>query len=776
MTRPLLTILALLLCLADASAGRAEELSRPIPLWPVLYHRSDDRAAETDVLWPFFHYERRDTFSRYDLRPLVSTESDPARDFRKTSFILSLSTYERKGPRTWFHLFPVYWYEREPGYRHTVVFPVYWDIERGADTTFHIWPLFGISRRGNTFAEYSTLYPLFRYSRDTAAGEVSAGYPWPLAAYHRRNGSLEHWFFPLYWRREAGDASEGFTTLYYWKTAPGVSRRGIFPVWHSSRTGMERADLVLPFYFNRETADSRLRFITPFAITRTTPESSADLVIPLYFRYRSATTQARMITPLYFTKRSADSDLSLLLPLYFDRRTKDQELTLGLPCYGRYRSGPFTFATFFPLYYHSEDTELRSEFTYYFPVYGAYRRGETVSKHYVLFPLYSRIRDEELRLSAWDALWPLIHYETSPASTSVRLLPFYWHSRTPERAFTAGLPLYWSFSSGEDRFSLFAPVYAVSRKGDWYRRRFFLGPLYMDTTDARAGLSKQEALFWLYSRKVQADETRTWFIPLYYHRSGADAFRTLWLLPPYVHVKDPEKEWLHLWPLFGRTRNRSYTEYATLWPLFRYGSDPAQDRSMTQFLLYYRARSGQSSDTLLFPLWYHRASPVETIDSSLFLHWYEREAGRERTRFTLLWLVPGTDIAFIRYRRDAGQLRHGVFPLYSYYADGSSDAKRWTFLWPLFSYSSRGEFEQETGFLWKLISYERDDAETMDFRVLWRFIRRSTTRTTSNFELNPFYYFEAEEGKGSYWAILGGLIGVETTPEMKKRYRVFWVF
>jgi hypothetical protein len=75
-----------------------------------------------------------------------------------------------------------------------------------------------------------------------------------------------------------------------------------------------------------------------------------------------------------------------------------------------------------------------------------------------------------------------------------------------------------------------------------------------------------------------------------------------------------------------------------------------------------------------------------------------------------------------------------------------------------------------------VLSYERKDADTMDFRFLWRFIRRSTTKASSNFEFNPFYYYESEEGKGSYWTILGGLFGIETTPEQKKRVRVFWVF
>jgi hypothetical protein len=197
---------------------------------------------------------------------------------------------------------------------------------------------------------------------------------------------------------------------------------------------------------------------------------------------------------------------------------------------------------------------------------------------------------------------------------------------------------------------------------------------------------------------------------------------------------------------------------------------------MAHVLLFYRARQGQTSDTLFFPLWYHHGSPAATLDTSLFLHWYERDESLDRTRLTFFWLIPGTDIALIRYFREGDALKHGVFPLYSYFSDERTDALRWTFLWPLFSYESRGELERETGILWKVISYERKDADTVDFRFFWRFIHRGRTKTSSVFEFNPFYYYESEEGKGSYWAVLGGLFGLETTPEQKEKVRVFWIF
>jgi hypothetical protein len=173
--------------------------------------------------------------------------------------------------------------------------------------------------------------------------------------------------------------------------------------------------------------------------------------------------------------------------------------------------------------------------------------------------------------------------------------------------------------------------------------------------------------------------------------------------------------------------------------------------------------------------WHQEKDENRQRDLTLLLHWYERDETRDETDLSLLWLVP-PKISLFRYNRRGTVAQHRLFPLYSYSFDKEQDAMSWSVLWFLFSYSSEGEFAKQTGFLWKVISYERKDAETSDFRFLWRVIRKSATPTSSIFEFNPFYYTESEEGKGSYWAVLGGLFGVETTPEHKKRYRVFWLF
>ncbi|MBI2081185.1 MAG: hypothetical protein HYT86_05595 [candidate division NC10 bacterium] len=437
---------------------------------------------------------------------------------------------------------------------------------------------------------------------------------------------------------------------------------------------------------------------------------STDLVFPVYFNQETSTGHLRLITPLYGQYERGDLGLEVGFPVYF-----------------RYRSGPYSFSSLFPFYYHSEDTEQRAAFTYFFPLYGIYRRGEAVSQHLFVFPLYSTLEDSEQQLKAWDVLWPLFHYEHSPTTLAVRIL----------------------------------------------------GPIYMDTRDTRTGRSRQDILFPLFSRLQEGERERSWLVPFYYRHRDARSGLTvgsLALLPPYyLHQERPGEELLHLWPLYAHARRGTYDEYATLWPLFRFGSDPENQVTMSHLLLFYRKREQARAVTTLFPVWWHETTPQTTFDSSLLLHWYERDETRGSTRAAFFWLLP-PDVSLITYQREPQRTRHAVFPLYSYEGDARTDALRWSLLWPAFSYSSEGGVVQQTEFLWKVVSYERKDAETSDFRVLWRLVRSSRAKGSSTFEVNPFYYSESQNGERSAWGIFGGLIGVETGADGQRKMRLLWIF
>ncbi len=87
-----------------------------------------------------------------------------------------------------------------------------------------------------------------------------------------------------------------------------------------------------------------------------------------------------------------------------------------------------------------------------------------------------------------------------------------------------------------------------------------------------------------------------------------------------------------------------------------------------------------------------------------------------------------------------------------------------------------GESAWQASILRKLVSYEREDAEKSDFRFLWRLLRSTQTKDSFTFELNPLYYYEHQDGEGSYWTILGGLLGLETTADQTRKIRVLWIF
>ncbi|HEY5649547.1 MAG TPA: hypothetical protein VIU33_08610, partial [Nitrospiria bacterium] len=196
---------------------------------------------------------------------------------------------------------------------------------------------------------------------------------------------------------------------------------------------------------------------------------------------------------------------------------------------------------------------------------------------------------------------------------------------------------------------------------------------------------------------------------------------------------------------------------------------------MTHILIFYDKRQAGTgkSTTTLFPLWWRHSETEKTRDLSLFLHWYDRDI--DRTRLSLGWVIPHY-LSLIKYQKGDGVSEHAFFPLYGYKRNLHQDSLRVSLLWPLFSYNREDKFTEQTGFLWKVVSYEKSGPDSSDFRVLWRLFRKSRTPTSKHLEFNPFYYYESEEGKGSYWAILGGLIGKETKENGETNMRWFWFF
>jgi hypothetical protein len=285
------------------------------------------------------------------------------------------------------------------------------------------------------------------------------------------------------------------------------------------------------------------------------------------------------------------------------------------------------------VYFHSRNRARDSEFTYYFPLYGTYRRGEAVSRHYLLFPLYSKLEDRELELVAWDVLWPLFHYETSPGSLDARALPFYWRSRSPEHDWTFAMLLYGSMQSAD-----------VERR--------WLVPFYFRRRDQDSSIT--QAL--LYYRARRADTSTTLLAPLWYHRSApqrvTDAslllhwyeqeaerqrWAFLWLLPPDAAVvryaSGPGYRSHGLFPLYGYERDdtRDRVAWSALWPVFSYSAEgevASQSGFLRKVFTYERTDAQTREIRLLWRFVRSSEAPGKSLFEFNPFYYHEREDGK----------------------------------------------------------------------------------------------------------------------------------------------------
>jgi hypothetical protein len=608
----------------------------PVSAWPFVYHKAEQDQGETDILWPFYRSQWRGPWKRYAVRPLIfSTESDPSRDFRKTSVLWPLNVYEREGEKVSLTL-TLYWYRNEPERFHRIFFPVYWNGWGKDYSYYHLWPLFGVNRK-DSYSEHSTLYPFFRYGEDPNSSRMKLDLFWPIFNYQTSPDYMSHRALPLYWYEKGSDTSGGFVFPYYWRNTASYQARGVIPLWYSSRGEGLATDVVFPLYYNREKNEDHLR-----------------LIFPLYGRWKNET-----------------ASLQTFFPLYWDYRRADFALRTGLPVYLDFHDGPAFFTTFFPFYYRAGNTQLPSEFTYYFPVYGTYRIGQTYSRHLLFMPLYSRYRDDATRIAGWDVMWPMLHYETGPDRRSVRVFPLLWYTRSPQERMTFALPLYFSYAGPESSYFHIIPFYGVNKKGSNFEQRFVLGPVYIDTQDPSRGLSRQDIVFPIFSRMKVNTMKRSWLFPFYYHREKPDSritFASPCLLPPYYLVyKDDKQEYSHIWPFYGHLQQGTYEEYSALWPIILYGSD---------------SQTGEKSYTVA-PLWWHRRSPEMITDASLILHSYTHDEKLDKTKSAFIWL--GTeDSGVFTYEREKDEKLKARFlwQVVSYERTGA-DTKEFRFLWRL---------------------------------------------------------------------------------------------
>ena len=707
-----------------------------------------------------------------------------------------------------------YWTEREGIDRRTVFFPFYWDSRIHGDSAFFLWPFYGL-RKKDSSVEYSTLWPLFRFKSDSAAKETDRNILWPLARHHRKDSLHAFRIFPFFsWASDPnamGDppwlVANMALPLPLWYQASGkVYRydRFLYLHWLSDNTEARRQVTLTYYSLENKASNSSHTGVFPLYHASHWDGKTLKLALPLFGSYQEPGFSATALPPLYWRFVSSGAATTALFPLYFDR------------C-----SGDFRLRVFFPLYYHALDSGQRTEFMYFFPLYGMSARNGRATRHFLFFPLYSRSNDPELGLSSLDVAWPLFHVDRSTAASSARLLPLYWRSRGPENSFAIAFPFYWSFDNpgsthryllplygryerkGELSVSVFGPLYwRIERPQDGYKRMDFLASLYSRT---QIGLESRSHLLPFYWRTSSPDKDLRYFPPLGGLGKYSDGYRDLFflgitpnlslieftrspqeesrsdrvllyyrrqdkvsavtaLIPLYFRWRDPLETGHILFPLFGRhefVKDGSWRlAFIGIWggfSLFEFGAEPQRGKSMARALLFYRHRAGEDSTTIFVPLYWRFASAEKDWRQSFPLFAFKSDRSEGEWSLGLL----------------------GVTPQWSIFNWSDTKTGKTRRFWPLYGLKKDVEKQEGSTFVlgfhpkFSVFLLETSGADTREVRVLFRFLRWRRAPGESAFEFNPFY-FDYRKGKDRYWAVLGGLFGVETKADGSRHYTRFW--
>jgi hypothetical protein len=701
-----------------------EEDFPTVTLWPLVWHRVSPEETATDVLWPFFQQKSKGEWQRVALRPFLFTrESDPSRDFHRLQVFWPLSLFEKEGETTRNYIFPVYWQGRDK------------DRE-----WLHLWPLYGDSLQADGTRTRSTIYPFFRYSSNDQTGDWSLDAPWPLVNRFHRQEAEGGRLLPFYWRHRTANTEGGMLFPYLWYETEEAGYQAVLPLWYRRQTAQSSTSFLLPLWFSHQDQNRRYQGL-----------------LPLYWQQQEKDFLLRLIAPLHLSHSAPDSDTSLWLPFYF----------------------------------RHQDKRAQSELIYYFPFYGKYTLREQVTHHLVFFPLYAHFVDLEKGHQSWNVLWPLLHYETAPEFYQSWALPLYWHSRAPAVERTMALGLYWSFRRENAGTTLLLPVYghffsaqqeqrhvpllySNFRQADGYKKSLFLGPMYIHTEDPQQQRRQTDLLWPLISRSDEGEKHHRRILPFYWHSGQPDmtlSLGSLALLPPYyLRQEQHDHSLLHLWPLFGKTRQGTYQEVSSFWPLLRWGDDPEGKRRTRQFLLAYSLADGERKSLGFFPFWHRRQEPDKTKVLSL-LHWYEEDRTKEFSRLALVHLGD-PEYSLFSYSHDQESNRHHLFPLYSFRLNESAQSRQLSILGPVLS-RQWGPDHSRTRLLWKTLYFEHSP-DRDESGLLWRLIHSYRGKDREIFEFNPFYYRERKtEGGEEYRAWLGGIYAVRKT-QAQVRHRLLW--
>lgn len=255
----------------------------------------------------------------------------------------------------------------------------------------------------------------------------------------------------------------------------------------------------------------------------------------------------------------------------------------------------------FPLYWHSELNDLRTDHVVWpffsrttgtdtyqirvFPLYGFASRSNDVERSFVLWPIWSHMRDPRPKSKGTGfLLFPLCgHVKLANQETWMVLPPFFRHTRTP--AGTSGAcpwpfvqwqsgpqdrfyvwPLYGRRDSGNDRVTFWAWPFVwkgATKTGATERNRFRVFPVYAQES-VRRGLGGVT--------NVTDRYVSVWPVVSYNRVSNNSQVRMLDLWP-FRDTRPIERNLAPWWTLYHRTRTENSVDSRILWGMVRWSAN-----------------------------------------------------------------------------------------------------------------------------------------------------------------------------------------------------------
>ena len=696
--------LAILACLSCALPASALD----VPCWPVVYYKQDPVSHETETSFGGFVYVRHRT-PAYAATQLLSFHQEYPQEYpRQFYFAWPLSGVRTgNGHDAW--LFPILWSgsSADRTERRFALFPAVYYGRQGNAHTLNIALLQHNTWDATSHAHY--LFPLFWYDAERNGSHTAAGLL-PLL-WFSRSSSTNDWRDT---RSEHTSSYRGALLLSWWGRSRDheFQRTGIVLDTTSVRAG------VFPFFMHN-------RHVTATTGGQATDsrENESSLWIFPYWQSKDVEVNSNRVTGAVTPFRAEREHV--VFPVYWAWDETHQ----GNQHIGR---------TLLPLWWRSAEYingELHASSAFVVPI-GAhfFRQGEYDTIN-VAGPLFTRLRNDRLNFTRYDALFPLLSRTAGPHVSGGRVFPLFG----------------WENVSGRHANSWFLFPFG------W--RQESAGEPYEHPAQKALALHELEQTPWVNRTCRESPERCMAVLPFWWSRRTADEQSTGFL------------------PFYWRDTHRyRETRTETILPLLL-GAHETESRDGTvvkarQDYLFSLVAHGSGKDSRLwraFPFFSYEANGGYKDVSSLVLpfsysRWTDPDAPSARHGSELS--VPFSFLPIYGSRTHANvahsqQSESWLFPFYSRSADCAPkhDVRRLSILWPFWNAEWENDETRIRGLGGVSNFYERDSNGFVEQRFLYRLFTRRNRSWFHEHEFMPFFSRTVREDGSGSWDFLGGLLG-----------------